>query len=111
MNKPKNIVLIVCAAAIILFMNSCKCKEPAAASIQRNYTSEGFTKAIVIKYEVDGCVWMIQSENGEKFEPSNLPEEFRKDQLPVWLKYQFQKAGVSNCMAGKMVLISEIAKR
>jgi len=85
---------------------------------KRDFEKEGYTKAIVIFYEVDACKYILRLEpdlNGpdviKQLEPSNLKEEFKKDQLAVWIKYTPNKGGVSTCMAGQMVDLTDIQLR
>lgn len=111
-NKLKYITNTI---AIILFISicSCKTKAPQQNNNQPNSieTKEGYTKATIINYAVDGCSWMIQLEDGKKLEPSNLADEFKKENLKVWIQYQVKKGGMSICMAGEMVTITTIEIR
>jgi len=78
----------------------------------RDFEKEGYEKAIVIYYELDACKYLLQLYNEKKLEPTPaLAPEFQKDQLMVWVKYVDKKDGMSVCMAGKMVEISDIQIR
>jgi hypothetical protein len=44
-------------------------------------------------------------------QPTNLPEEFEKDQLPVWIKFQYKKGAVGVCMSGRIVNLLDIKLR
>ena len=70
---------------------------------------EGYTHATVINYTIDGCTYLLQLEDGKKLEPDNLKDEYKKDNLKVWIKYQPRK-GNSICMAGEMITIIDIFK-
>ena len=74
------------------------------------HEQNGFAKAAIINYAIDGCTFMIQLEDGKKLEPVNLQDEFKKDNLKVWIKYKHFK-GNSICMAGEMVTITAIETR
>lgn len=72
---------------------------------------EGAVKAEVRKYDVDGCGYMLFLEDGKKLNPDNLPEEFKKEGLKVWIVYGIKKDAMSICMAGDNVRISRITLR
>lgn len=72
---------------------------------------EGYTKATVISYEVDGCTFLLQLADEKKLEPTNLSADFKKDRLAVWIKYVPKKGAVGICMAGQIVELSDIQIR
>jgi hypothetical protein len=79
-----------------------------------NYEKEGYEKAEVIHYKVEGCGFLIELIDKEKTKlaPANLPEEFKKDKEKVWVKYTIAKKQLKGgCMAGKQAEIIEIKKR
>ena len=100
------------------FLVSCHCKKsatveaPATAEVKRDFAAEGYVQASVIHYEMDACQYLILVGGEKKLEPSApLKPEFQKDQLAVWVKYIPKKGGVSACMAGQPVDISDIRIR
>lgn len=106
MNKLKNI-LRISLMLIILIAASCKSKKEVTTD-NRDYLKEGFTSGTVINYTLDGCSWMIKLDENNMFEPKNLQEEYRKENLKIWFKYTKPKNPVSICMAGDMIEITEI---
>ncbi len=79
-----------------------------------NYAKEGYVKATIIKYEVEGCGFLIQLADKEKKKlmPDKLPDEFKKDKSKIWVKYIIAKKQMDGtCMAGKQCTIVEIKKR
>ncbi len=79
-----------------------------------NYVKEGFVKAIIIDYKVDGCKFLIQLADKEKTKlvPDKLTDNFKKDKIKVWVKYTVaKKQEMSSCMAGKQCEVIEIKKR
>ena len=79
-----------------------------------NYEKEGYVKARVVKYEVEGCGFLIElaDKTKTKLMPNQLPDEFKKDKEKVWIKYVVAKKQLpSTCMAGKQVEIEAIQKR
>jgi len=113
-NKLKNIALLFSFLVFISLLQSCflfaGTKSTNAVTITDTHIQDGFIKATVIDYELDGCKFMLQLTDGKKLEPVNLPEEFKKDNYNVWIKYQHYK-GSSVCMAGQMVTVTAIEKR
>jgi hypothetical protein len=103
--KLKNIVLIV----LIISLHACSQKTHVSQSADTNEKA-GFIKATVIKYDLDGCSWMLQLADKRKLEPVNMKEEFKKENLNVWIKYQTYN-GNSICMAGEMITITDIQLR
>jgi hypothetical protein len=84
----------------------------SSSSAKTDYAAKGYTKAKVIRYDVDGCKWLLQLEDGKKLIPSlTLAEDFAVDGKSVWITYTIQKSGVSTCMAGMLVTITAIEKR
>ncbi|MES2286305.1 MAG: hypothetical protein V4547_11505 [Bacteroidota bacterium] len=110
-NKLKNIGLLFVCLVFISMLQSCflflGVKSTPAAADQDTHEQNGFVKATIINYALDGCNFMLQLEDGKKLEPVNLSEEFRKDNIKVWIKYQHYK-GTSICMAGEMVTVTAI---
>jgi len=77
-----------------------------------NYEKEGYVSGTIVDMTgLDGCGYMIRLENGKKLEPSHIEEQFRQNDLPVWIKYSIPKSAISICMAGQMVTLSAIHKR
>lgn len=113
-NKLKNSALLFSFLVFILSLQSCflfaDAKSTNTVNTPDTHTQDGFIKATVINYELDGCKFMLQLTDGKKLEPVNLPDEFKKDKYNVWIKYQHYK-GSSICMAGQMVTITAIEKR
>lgn len=100
-------------------ISSCHCKKKttsetviATPEIKKDFEAEGYVKATVVDYQLDACRYLLQLPDEKKLEPSpNLSPEFQKDQLAVWVKYIPKKGGMSVCMAGQMIEISDIQIR
>jgi len=79
-----------------------------------NFKKEGYVKARVINYKVDGCGFLIElaDKTKTKLAPEKLTDEFKKDKQKVWIKYMpVKKQPMSTCMAGKLVELLDIQKR
>lgn len=114
-NKLKNIALLFVCLIFISMLQSCflfvgvksKHTAPNPASNGDTHEQNGFVKATIINYTLDGCSFMLLLKDGKKLEPVNLSGEFKKDNTNVWIKYQHYK-GNSICMAGEMVTVTAI---
>lgn len=109
----------------LCFFSCCLCKKKTTGNTNhhtenssRDYEKEGYIKGTVVYYEIDACKYIIQlvsDPNGpdviKQLEPVNLPADFQKDQLAVWIKYIPRKGAVSACMAGEIVEITDIRIR
>ena len=79
-----------------------------------NYEKEGYVKATIIHYKVEGCGYLIElaDKAKTKIAPDKLAEEFKKDKEKIWVKYALaKKQPMSTCMAGKLVEVTDIKKR
>lgn len=71
--------------------------------------SEKSTTGVIRDYsKLDGCKWLIELEDGSKFEPVSFPEGFvMYPDLPV--KFTFEPvAAMSICMAGQTIEVTTI---
>ena len=111
-SKIKHIKAIILNLALLSIMPSCKTTNNLPIVVIEEPVSPyaSYTKAIVIKYSLDGCNWMLQLEDGKKLEPRNLKDEFKKENLKVWVTYQTFN-DYSFCMAGDIINIEDIALR
>jgi hypothetical protein len=76
---------------------------------------EGMTKATIKDYTgLDGCGMIIELENGDAIEPSNLNSFSSSvsisDGQKIWVKYH-EIGGASICMVGPSVEIDELEER
>jgi hypothetical protein len=79
-----------------------------------NFAKEGYEKALVINYQVDGCGFMLQlmDKRKSKISPDKLPDEFKVEKMKVWIKYaSAKKQPVTTCMAGHFCDLIDIKKR
>src|SRR5437899_1068919 len=68
-----------------------------------NPAKEGFVKATIIDYKVDGCGFLIQFADKQKTKlvPEKLSDDLKKDKLKVWVKYSLAKKQLmGTCNAG-----------
>ena len=110
MSKLKHILLAFFIFSTFACLCSCFAKEPGLKAFPA-MEEKGFIPATVIRYSLDGCSWMLALKDGKKLQPENLKADFQKDKLEVWIRYQLKKGGMSICMAGEIVTITEIELR
>ena len=111
MNKHKHNLLIIVLVSLSALPSCIFLMKGDRHNPETEKIYEGYTKAEVINYTVDGCSWMLQLEDGKKLEPAGLKPEFQKDKLKVWIKYTIKKGGAGICMAGEMINLTEIELR
>ncbi|TND08911.1 MAG: hypothetical protein FD123_1765 [Bacteroidetes bacterium] len=104
-NKLKHIA--VSGIFVLAVLVSCKTKSKTTSI---DFEKEGYTRAIIRNYELDGCRYMIFLDETKKLEPDWLPMEMQKDSVPVWVKYERDER-MSICMAGETVKVIDIKKR
>jgi hypothetical protein len=110
-----NLLLLLLA----LFLGACGNKVVPHSALKEeveldkvDYKKNGFKAGTVFDNTgLDGCGFMISLEDKSKLDPTDLPAEFKKDQLPVWVKYQYKKGAVGVCMSGRIVTLLEIKSR
>lgn len=108
MNARKNIFLNM---AILLLSLSFAChKKAAPTKVAVDYSAKGYVKGTMTDQSgLDGCGFLINLDSGEKIEPNKMWDEFKKDGMKVWVKYNTPKTPlISICMSGKMVNIIDI---
>jgi hypothetical protein len=88
----------------------------AAAAAVRIESDEGAENQMEISgviryYELEGGFYAIRGDDGETYNPTNLPEAFRQDGLPVRAKIRLRHDMLGIHQAGAIVEIIEIRKR
>jgi hypothetical protein len=68
-------------------------------------------RGVVRYYELEGGFYGIRSEEGETYNPINLPAGFRQDGLPVWARVRVRNDMMGILQAGPLVEVIEIRKR
>lgn len=108
------------ALVFLVFTASCSRKavpittedKTAPKEVIINYQQEGYIPGTIVDMTgLDGCNFMIKLENGKKLEPDKLEDQFKQNDLPVWIKYSIPKSAMGICMSGQMVILTAIQKR
>ena len=101
--------ILMCMAASC---NSSKSTPNNQANKAKNeaMTAAGFTLAtIVVQQQEEGCPVVIKTES-ELLDPINLKEEFKQDQMAVWVKFARLRR-MNRCTMAAPVNIMEIQKK
>lgn len=106
MNKLTNILVTLLCAVVLA---SCVVKKATVSDTDME--AQGFVKAMVISYDLDGCGFMLELADKSRLEPDGLQPEFQKDSTNVWIKYKAAPDRMSICMAGATIDLLEIKKR
>lgn len=122
MNIYIHICKLLCFIYIIFILISCKTNK-IDTNTKNTKTAENDTivqlketfpnekeAEIVDMTGLDGCNFMIKLKDGSRLEPINLEEIFKKNGLKVVVSYELYN-GMSVCMAGKMIQITNIRKK
>lgn len=98
---------------ICMFFTITSCSEkttpPEKTTAPDKITGPGAFFATVVDYsELDGCTYLLELADGQKLQPINLPEDFKRKGLKLFITYKLHD-GMSTCMAGKMVTLNSAA--
>ena len=78
-------------------------------SLESEFVKQGFTIVTVLdNRKVDGCQFLLVDDNNKRYEPATLPDSVRVNGLKIGVKFSFVKGGVSACMGGPLIKVSEI---
>jgi hypothetical protein len=66
---------------------------------------------VIRYYQLEGGFYAIQSEDGEIYNPTNLPDEFRQDGLQVIATVRLRRDLMGIHQVGPLVEILEIRKK
>jgi hypothetical protein len=107
LKKLNNIIVLY---SLIMIYFSCK-NHLKQTSIR--YTEQGYEEGVIKDdSNIAGCGYSILLANEQLITPQNLPDNFKKDNLKVWVKYTvLPKQPITNCMRGKVVNIIAIEKK
>ena len=88
-----------------IFMVGCK----STKTIESDLIKQGYTIVTVLdNRKVDGCQFLLADDNNKRYEPSVLPDSVKVNGLKIGVKFSFVKGGVSACMGGPLIKVSEI---
>jgi hypothetical protein len=77
--------------------------------LESDFAKQGYSILTVLdKRKVDGCQFLLTDDNNKIYEPINLPDSVRVSGLKIGAKFSFMKGGVSACMGGPLIKISDI---
>jgi inhibitor of cysteine peptidase len=76
------------------------------SSCEELYSSVGTVKYIGL----EGGFWGIIGDDGKKYDPINLPDEFKAEDLKVYFEYKIAEDQISFHMWGQLIEITKIRK-
>jgi hypothetical protein len=96
---------LILVFVILFLVVGCKPTQ----NMESNYTKQGYTIVTVLdNRKVDGCQFLLTDDNNKRYEPTTLPDSVRVNGLKIGVKFNFVKGGVSACMGGPLIKVSEI---
>lgn len=95
----KYATILIFAGLTFVFLSSCSVDSS---------DNHNFTFGTVKYIELEGGFFGIETDGGEKFNPVNLEEKYRRDGLNIVFKYQEAEEQMSIQMWGKLIEITEI---
>ncbi|NQX76435.1 hypothetical protein [Gilvibacter sp.] len=102
--------LAFCLSASCISSQQATTSEADKAAKTQMMTEAGFTAAtVIVQPQEAGCPVVIKLEN-EYLDPIDLKEEFKIDQLEVWVKFSRLRR-MNRCDMAGPVSISEIQKK
>lgn len=86
-------------------------ESPDGDSPGQEVQSELQFEGVVQYRQVEGAAWVIESEDGTTYEPTDLPEDYREQGLPVrvWANRLEDRASIR--MVGPIISIERIERR
>lgn len=94
--------IIILLIAFVSIISACSMIDGS----KENKSFQGTVKYV----ELEGGFYGIVTENGEKYDPLNLPENYQEDGLQVRVEYEFADEQVGFHMWGKIIKITDIQK-
>ena len=115
--KQKNIVQIGFLFLMALSLSNCKNSKSASNSdtiqVEKEMLSNGFHKGTIVDYSAEkGCTYLIKREDTEELLlPQRLEDQFLKNNLEVWFKYEYSRRMQGDCLKGITITLGEIEIR
>jgi len=106
MATSKNLNIIRFASVLMMLLIFSSCAQKATPTVDA--PPAGSVPVTVLDYsELDGCTFILELADGQKLQPVNLSEEFKKKGLKLYVSYKVSD-GMSVCMAGRMVTLTSV---
>ena len=94
--------------------SSCKSKVDATSLSTKNELFKDMEKAIVKDYTTrsEGCTFLLSLNNNEHLLiPDQLPKEYQKENMKVWIRYAPSARNQGNCNFGNPITLIDIVNR
>ncbi len=97
------------AIPLLLLAAGMSCRSPADPPISN--PDAFFVNGTIQFVGVEGGCWSLRSDEGTRYEPYPLTEEYRVDGLKIRAALKIDRSGGSVCMIGTIVEVLWIRKR
>ena len=104
----KSINFFILSIALLGIFHSCS--KTNEIFRDKEYSEKGYTIGTIIdNSKIAGCGFIIQLNDSSLITPSKLEDNFKKNNLKIYFKYEvLKKQPMTNCMRGKVANILEI---
>lgn len=100
-----------------LTLNHCKNSKAVSngdnTQTEKEMLSNGFHKGTIVDYSKEkGCTFLIKKDDtDELLLPLKLEDQFLKNDLEVWFKYEYSRRQQGDCLKGITITLGEIKIR
>ncbi len=108
MKKTKVTILILVLIASFSFSNCKCCKKTEKAKMDKVMT-QGTVKKL--PNMLGSCAWVIETADGKKYEPKDLPSSFLVDGQQIEFSFEVIENMKSKCMTGTLIRVTEAKKK
>ena len=104
MATPENLNRLKQLLFLCIAITVSACSEKTTTATTPPHTAQAVIATVVDYSELDGCTYLLELSDGQKLQPVNLSEEFKRKGLKLFITYKYYD-GMSTCMAGRMVTV------
>ncbi len=105
---PSSIIRRLGPVLLACFALGCH-RDPVSAPLAAPATLDGVASAnaTVHLVAIEGGCWVLET-SGDKYEPVNLPLQYRVDGLRVYVEFNSAPSNATKCMVAPLVSITRI---
>jgi hypothetical protein len=102
--------LLVLPLFIVLFFSCSACRNSKTSAVEESVA--GYTAVTVRNFTgMDGCSFVLVVNDSLRYEPVDLADSLKQDELQLWIRFKPVKDHMSICMAGTAIKITEARYR
>lgn len=106
--KKTNLTLLILVLIASLSFSSCKCCKKTDKAKTDKVMTQGTVKKL--PNMVGACAWVIETAEGKKYEPKDLPADFLVDGQKIEFTFDVLTDMKSKCMTGTLIRVTEVKK-